>query len=41
MIVQQETTYQQGERNQYLIKVKDHKFHITDQFQEEIRVLEL
>jgi hypothetical protein len=26
---------------QYLVKVKDHKFHIIDRFQEEIKVLEL
>jgi len=26
---------------QYLVKVKDDKFHIIDQFEEEIKVLEL
>ncbi len=30
-----------GQRNQYLVQVKDHKFHITNWFQEEIKVLEL
>jgi hypothetical protein len=30
-----------GQLDQYLVKVKDHNFHTTNRFQEEIKVLEL
>ncbi len=30
-----------SQQDQYLVQVKDHKFHIIDQFQEETKVLEL
>ncbi len=30
-----------GQRNQYMVQVKDHKFHIIDWFQEETKVVDL